>query len=81
MRISVVAPRDESQKNFRLFLPVPLWIARWHFIWRFLPEESQKYAPIAKDLVRAMREYKRANGSWNLIEVDSTDGTRVRIRV
>lgn len=81
MRIKVVAPREDSGKSFRLFLPVPLGIASWSFIWRFLPEQSRIYAPIAKDLVRALRQYKRENGSWNLVEVNTTDGTRINIRV
>lgn len=81
MRISVVAPREDSDKRFRLFLPVPLWIARWRFIWKFLPEPSRQYEPVAKELVRALKQYKRENGSWDLVEVNTTDGTRVRIRV
>lgn len=81
MRISVVAPREDSDKCFRLFLPVPLGIAGWSFIWRFLPEQSRMYTPIAKELVRALRQYKRENGSWNLVEVNTTDGTRISIRV
>ena len=81
MRISVVAPREDSDKCFRLFLPVPLGIAGWSFIWRFLPEQSRMYAPIAKELVRALRQYKRENGSWNLVEVNTTDGTQISIRV
>ena len=38
--------------------------------------------PIAADLVKAMKEFKRENGSWNLVEVDTADGsTHVLIRV
>lgn len=79
MRISIDAPRD-NDKRFRLFLPVPLWIARLRFIWRFLPEESRQYAPVAAELVRVLKMYKRENGSWNLIEVDSRD-THMEIRI
>ena len=82
MRRSICAPKEDKPGNFRLNLPVPLWAARFRFIWKFLPEESRKYEPIAMDLVRALRTYKRENGSWNLVEVDTADGsTHVRIRV
>ena len=81
MRINVVAPR-ENGKTFRLHLPVPLFMAGWSFIWKHLPPESRQYAQIAPDLVRAMRQYKRQNGSWNLVEVETADKrTKVFIRV
>lgn len=82
MRIRIIAPREDKPGNFRLNLPVPLWVARLRFIWKFLPEESRKYEPIAADLVKAMKKFKRENGSWNLVEVDTADGsTHVLIRV
>ena len=82
MRIRVIAPREDTDKQFRLFLPVPLGIARWRFIWRFLPEEARRYAPVAAELVRALKQYKREHGSWNLVEVNRADGkTRVEIKV
>ena len=82
MRIRVVASREEAGRQFRLCLPVPLGIARWRFIWRFLPEEAGRYAPAAAKLVRALKQYKRENGSWNLVEVNAADGnTRVEIKV
>ena len=82
MRIRVVAPGKDEGKQFRLFLPVPLGIARWRFIWRFLPQETRQFAPFAAELVRALKQYKRENGSWNLVEVNRADGkTRVEIRI
>lgn len=82
MRIRVIAPREDTDKQFRLFLPVPIGIVRWRFIWRFLPEEARRYAPVAAELVRALKQYKRENGSWNLVEVNRADGkTRVEIKV
>jgi hypothetical protein len=82
MRIRVIAPREDPEKQFRLFLPVPLGIARWRFIWRFLPEEARLYAPVAAELVRALKQYKREYGSWNLVEVKTADGkTHVEIKI
>ena len=79
MRICIDAPRDNN-KRFRLFLPVPLWFARLRFIWRFLPEDIRMYEPAAKEIIRILKEYRRQNGSWNLVEVDSQD-THIRIRI
>ncbi len=82
MRIRVIAPREDTGKTFRLFLPVPLGIARWRFIWRFLPQEARQFAPFAAELVRALKQYKREHGSWNLVEVNRADGrTRVEIKI
>ncbi len=81
MRIKVVTPR-ENGKVFRLRLPVPLFLAGWSFIWKHLPPQSRQYAAIAPQLVRAMRQYKRTYGSWNLVEVETADkSTNVVIRV
>lgn len=82
MRISIRAPRENGKGTFRLFLPVPLWIARCGFIWKYLPEEQRYWAGMARELVRALKEYKRQNGSWNLVEVQrAEDNTHVTIRI
>ena len=81
MRINVVAPR-ENGKVFRLRLPVPLFLASWSFIWKHLPPESIQFADVAPQLVKALRQYKRTYGSWNLVEVETADNrTKVVIRV
>lgn len=79
MRICIDAPRDNN-KRFRLFLPVPLWFARFSFIWRIIPEDIRMYEPAAKEIIRILKEYRRQNGPWNLVEVDSKD-THIRIRI
>ena len=82
MRIRVIAPREDPEKQFRLCRPGPLGIARWRVIWRFLPEEARLYAPVAAELVRALKQYKREYGSWNLVEVKTADGkTHVEIKI
>ena len=83
MRITINAPReDKPGRRFRLYLPVPLSLLGWRFIWKHLPEQSRMYAPIASDLVRALKEYRRKYGSWNLVEVHTADDdTHVRIRI
>ena len=40
------------------------------------------YAPIASELVKALKEYRRRYGSWNLVEVHTADDdTHVTIRI
>ena len=81
MRISIDAPK-ENNGRFRLNLPVPLWICRFGFIWKHLPKESQQFAPIASEVVKALKDYKKENGSWNLVEVQTADNeTQVLVRV
>jgi len=82
MRIRICAPRENGKGNFRLFLPVPLGIAKWRFIWNHLPAEQRIWADLAPALVDAIRQYKRENGSWDLVEVHCPkDNTHVTIRV
>ena len=82
MRICINAPKGDGEGRFRLYLPIPLWMARFSFIWKHLPEPSRQYAAIAPELVKALRQYKRENGSWNLVEVHTADGeANVVIRV
>ena len=82
MRVSIRAPRENRKGYFRLNLWVPLGIAGWRFIWRFVPEEAKPYTAITAEVVRALKEFKRENGPWNLVEVDSPDNnTHVVIRV
>lgn len=82
MRIRICAPRENGKGNFRLLLPVPLGIAKWNFIWKHVPEEQRIYAGMASQLVKALKQYKRENGSWNLVEVHrAEDNTHVTIRI
>ncbi len=81
MRISINVPKEDSDGRFRMFLPIPLGLLKMKFLWRHMPPEEQKYAAIAGELVKALRQYKRENGPWDLVEVHSHDGGDVRIRV
>ena len=82
MKIRIRAPRENGKGNFRLFLPVPLGLAKCRFIWKHLPQEQRFWADIAPHVVEALKQYKRENGSWNLVEVHSADdGTDVVIRI
>ncbi len=82
MKIKVNVKRDdESGKRVRLSLPVPLSILKWRFIWRYVPEESRKYAQMAPQLADALQRYKKEYGSWDLVDVLTHDGDVVKIRV
>jgi len=79
MIVKINAPRDNG-KRIRLFFPVPLWLARMKFIWKFVPPEGRQYAEMAPEMIRALQDYKRMYGPWNLVEVDSKDA-HVLIRI
>ena len=82
MRIQISAPKDSGNGRFNLNFAFPLALLRWRFVWKHLPEGSRQYAVIAPQMMRALRQYKKENGSWNLVEVQTADKeTRVLIRV
>ncbi len=80
MTIRINAPKDDGEKRIKLFFPVPLALLNIPFIWRFLPAEQRQYQGIAGDIVKALKEFRRENGPWNLVEVDSEDA-KVLIRI
>ena len=82
MRITISAPKESGKGRFNLNLAFPLALVGWRFIWKHLPQESRQYAVIAPQMAKALCEYKRENGSWNLVEVQTADGeAKVLIRV
>lgn len=81
MKIRVFSPKDDQKKAFRLYLPIPLGILKWRVIWKYAPEETKPYLEFANVLVDAMKEYKRANGGWDLVDISTSDGTKVNIRI
>ncbi len=81
MTIKIDSRKDEGEGRFRLFLPVPLGLLNIPFVWRFLPPEQKQYQTIAGEIVKALRDFKKKNGSWDLVDVHSADGDVVVIRV
>ena len=81
MTIKINAKKDEGEGRIKLHFPVPLVLLNLGFVWNHLPPEQKKYKPIAKELVRALKEYKRQNGSWDLVNVQTAEGDEVRIRI
>jgi len=81
MTIKINVPKEEGEGRMRFTLPVPLGLLNIPFIWRFLPPEQQKYQSMARELVKALKQFKKQNGSWNLVEVDSKEEGLVRIRI
>ena len=81
MTIKINAKKDEGEGRIKLHFPVPLVLLNLGFVWNHLPPEQKQYKPIAKELVRALKEYKRQNGSWDLVNVQTAEGDEVRIRI
>ena len=81
MIIKVNAPKEEKEGRIHFTIPVPLSLLQLKFIWRFLPEEQRIYQSMATELVKALKQYKRENGSWILVEVHSHDDANVLIRI
>ncbi len=66
-------------------LPLPLGMLKSRWIWRLAEkhggEEAAKYAPMAREMIRELAAYVRANGHFTLVDVESADGETVKITV
>lgn len=69
----------ESKKKLVFLFPVSA--VKWRFIWRYTGAEYKKYYKISKDIYKALKKYVRENGHFDLVDVDSNDGDRVKIRI
>ena len=48
---------------------------------RYVGQDAAKYAPAAGKIVRELRRYVRRNGHFTLVDIESSDGTCLRITV
>ena len=75
---------NDSNKNFRLTLPTGLVLNRFTalFIPRFLKGKGIKIDR-AKGVafVKCLNRYRRSHKDWVLVEVESIDGTFVKIKL
>ncbi len=77
--------RIKTDEGRRINIPVPLGFVGSPFVLKAAARcggpEAAKYAPVAKDLCRELKRYVRTNGHFTLVDVESSDGTLVRITV
>ena len=66
-------------------LPLPLGLLKSRLIWRIAEkhggEEAAQYAPMAREMIRELAAYVRANGHFTLVDVQTADGETVKIVV
>ena len=75
----------KSQDGPNISLPVPLSVTGARLLVKIAVKhggpEAGQYAPLAADMVRELRRYVRKNGHFVMVDVDSRDGTMVKITV
>ena len=83
MRI-YVKPDDMKRQ---IILAVPTSAIGWKWLWRLANRKAKadQAPPIseetARELAKAIKKYVRQNGHFDLVNVQSADGDRVRIRL
>lgn len=83
MRIYV---KSEDMK-LPIILAVPTSAIGWRWIWRVvnkhaMPEDTPAISEeTAQKLAKAVKRYVRKNGHFDLVNIVSADGERVRIRI
>ena len=83
MKIKVI-----SKDGFRIWLPVPLSVIKWKFIYRAgakskdaaAREMSEAIEKISGDMYRVLKEWKKkSGGEFVLVDVQSANGDIVKI--
>ena len=70
-----------------IILAVPTSAIGWKWIWRIVNKNSKSddAPPISEEtahkLAKVMKKYVRQNGHFDLVNIQSADGDRVRIRI
>lgn len=70
-----------------IILAVPTSAIGWRWIWRMAnkrakPENTPAISEeTAQKLAKAVKKYVRENGHFDLVNIESADGDRVRIRI
>ncbi len=87
MRIKVKSP--EMKHGIHLMIPNSLLGAKW--VWRLVAKQTGggegevSFSGLSMEDIQAiktaLRQYVRKNGHFNLVELDSTGGEEIRIRV
>ncbi len=80
MKISISRPR------FKLFFWVPTSILRWKWVWRKIVScadyvEYDEIVNLLPFLLKGLKMYIKKNGHFNLVDVKTADGTKVKIKV
>lgn len=81
MIIRIKQNKSEESKGRNIFFPVPLFVFKWRFVREQLSKELEGFETVVPLLIDALREYKRKNGHWTLVEVDTADGESIRIEM
>jgi hypothetical protein len=79
MRISI---RSENKRGFFLILPTSLFTnpISMHFIKKYVKIDGLNPAHI-KQLVKELKNFKRYNGRFELVNIESHDGTNIKITI
>ena len=75
--------RNPEGPNFSL--PAPLFLMKSRLMLLMAQksgsDEFAKVYPYLKDIYAAIRDYVRKNGHFTLVDIESADGSKVRITV
>lgn len=83
MRIYVKS--DDMKRH--IIIAVPTSAIGWKWVWRMVNKNAKTDdAPAiseetAQKLAKAIKKYVRQNGHFDLVNIESADGDRVRVRI
>lgn len=84
IKISTIKDQ-ETGKRFKIMLPIPLFILKTSFVQNLMQknisENGRQIAQIWPILAGTIIDYKKKYGSWDFIDVKTSDGTFIKIKV
>ena len=70
--------RESGNRGFTI--PLPLSLLQSRFLYRF-SEDWKEYADYVIPIVRGLKQFKKENGSFVLVEIYSSSGDIIKITV
>ena len=76
MKITI---RNENKKGFTIFLPLAILKSKW--IWKLVKSNDQQLdlEKISNDLYYFLKKHRKEIGKLTLIDVQSNDGSKIKI--
>lgn len=75
-----------SRPRLKLFFWVPTSILRWKWMWKKMVScadyvEYDELVELLPSVVKGIKKYIKTNGHFYIVDVQATDGTKVKIKV
>lgn len=80
MKLYIIRPR------LKLYFWLPVFLLRWKWLWKKIisqnnSKEEQEIQEFLPFVLKGIKLYKKRYGHFYLLDVETKDGTKIKIRV